>query len=389
MMNMKKRLCIFLALALLLGAAGCAPEAASNTDPAETDTGKIGDPFTQTSEDPDAEESANGNANQPFEQFFGFGWSTVEEDVERGFDVNYVYDEKTTIQYRVYDGGEMCLPIYLLTEGYEGESFGVLLFLDGLPQPYWMEGETEYAYMHTFYVEDGTHYPELYFIPVTGQEGDNLEIWADLVFGPDVIPTNDDPNVPKYASDSVTSGQRIQFNATPPTHELPETVNWILSQTVSYEDTTRSDTAGWSAEDLQQKISATCTTPDMDNRSIKNRFNISADTPIRLRFEVYGSPRVDYRLVYFLDGVPVAVDAEDLAFIEIENGRKTVVETTVDLSSFDGYSILYPVLVPVNHILTYDGEAQRLPPFMGAQTPSLFMLSAAADGQEMLDMNSR
>ena len=388
MMNMKKWLCVFLALALLLGATGCAPEAASNTDPTETDTGKVEDPFAQPSEDPDAETSAVGDANQPFEQFFGFGWSTVEEDVERGFDVNYVYDEKTTMQYRVYDGGEMRLPFYLLTQGYEADGFGVLLFVDGLPQPYRMEGDTEYSYMHAFYPEDGEYYLDLYFIPVTGQAGDNLEVWALLVFGPECFPTKDNPYTRQYAMGSVMAEQRIQFNAAPPAQELPEASNRILSQTVSYEDTSFSDISGWSVEDLQTKISSICTTPDMDDRTHMSRYDISADTPIQLRFEVYGSPLVDYRLVYFLDYVPVAVSIEDLAFIEIESGRKTIVETTVDLSGFDGYSILFPVLVPVNRILTDDGEVQANTLYLRAQVPFQFILTAASDYQGMLDMNS-
>ena len=401
-MKIRRFLCVSLAFALLLSTFGCAP--AADADPTGT-PGRVEDPFEQTTVTQSPNPSATGaptpeptdapaepsSGLSAFDMSMGFGFATVDEDIERGNDVEYVYDETTELQYRVYSGGEMRLPIkFLNITGFQDVGVGVLFFVDGVPQPYRVDGETEYSYMHTFYLERGTYYPDLYFIPVTGREGDKLEVWTQVIVGPDYVPTKDVSSIPfAYSTNAFGTGAPIiQFNADPPAQELPETANRLVSQAVSYADTTLLDIVSWSAEDLLQNISAKCTTPDIAEKTYAYRFNISEDVPIRLQFEVFGTPLVDYRLVYFLDNVPVAVAPEDLAFIEIESGRKTIVETTIDLSGFDGYSILYPVLVPLNWKLTYDGERQSLPPWCGITSPITLKLSSAADINEALEMNS-
>ena len=51
-----------------------------------------------------------------------------------------------------YTGGEMTLPIFLESSGrVQTVGIGILLFLDGKPQPYRLEGESEYTYLHIFY----------------------------------------------------------------------------------------------------------------------------------------------------------------------------------------------------------------------------------------------
>ena len=428
-MNTKRLFCMGLVFALLLSAFGCAP--AADADPTGT-PGKVEDPFVKptttpvptpdptappatgapaptqtapsaagapTAEPTDAPTAEPTDAPKdpltglfPADMGLGFGFGSIEEDAKRGIDVEYVYDEKTDAQYRIYNGGEMRLSVMFDNiRGFETLGVGVLLFLGGVPQPYRVEGETEYSYLHPFYLKNGTYYLDLYFIPVTGQKGDKLEMNAHMIGAPEFIPTKAVPSTPpfNYSCNSFGAGSPIiQFNAAPPAQELPETVNRILSQTVSYADTTLLDTVSWSAEDLQQRISGKCSTPDLASNGIANRFNISADTPIRLRYEVFGSPYVDYRLVYFLDNVPVAVDPEDLAFIEVENGRKTVVETVIDLSGFQGYGVLYPMLVPRNMILTYDGEPQGTDTRSLGIKSSLLVLTSASDFQGMLEITT-
>lgn len=422
MMSIKRQLCAGLALALLLSAAGCAP--AAEDVPTGT-PGRVEDPFARPTptptltpastpspapapspspaqtvlptSGPSGAEATKAPAGQPSGPSnrsisMGFGILGVAKDIQRGNHVDYVEDEATSLRYRIYSGGEMRLPIMLENvKGAQTTGIGVLLFVDGVPQPYRLEEETEYAYLHTFYLESGTYYPDLYFIPITGQKGDKLEVWAKVVEGPEIVPTEADSIAPLYSMTAFGGGGSIiQFNATPPAQELPETADRILSQTVSRTDTTRSEVGSWSASDLMQRISAKCVTPDISAKgsaSPYDRYDISEDEPIRVRFEVFGSPLVSYRLVYFLDNVPVTADAGELAFIEVESGQKTVVETVIDLTGFDGYSILYPVLVPVNSALNDAGERQPFT-YSYVQSPVTFHLTGAADRAGMLKMNA-
>ena len=56
--------------------------------------------------------------------------------------------------YITYTGGEMSMGYEIGSSGKIRESgIGILLFLDGQPQPYRLEGESTYTYLHTFYPE--------------------------------------------------------------------------------------------------------------------------------------------------------------------------------------------------------------------------------------------
>lgn len=60
----------------------------------------------------------------------------------------------------------------------------VSLILNGVPQSYYTEAEPEWAYLHMMPSEPGVdHTVNLHFIPVTGQEGDQLML--SLVKGDD------------------------------------------------------------------------------------------------------------------------------------------------------------------------------------------------------------
>ena len=64
---------------------------------------------------------------------------------------------------------------------------GILLFLDGRPQPYRLEGDTDYQYMHRFTLNNEMIYPVFYFTPVTGQAGDTLEMATLTVLYPSIF----------------------------------------------------------------------------------------------------------------------------------------------------------------------------------------------------------
>ena len=51
-----------------------------------------------------------------------------------------------------YTGGEMSMDFFIQAHGLVGrKGLGLLLLLDGRPQPYRLDGENEDSYLHTFY----------------------------------------------------------------------------------------------------------------------------------------------------------------------------------------------------------------------------------------------
>ena len=87
-------------------------------------------------------------------------------------------DEKGT--FYTYNGGEMVLPFRVEGSGsIVCSGIGILLFVDGLPQPYKTEG-TDYGFLHTFFPPDNEAYTvDLVFTPVTGKPGTT---WKSMQF---------------------------------------------------------------------------------------------------------------------------------------------------------------------------------------------------------------
>ncbi len=82
-----------------------------------------------------------------------------------------------------YTGGQLCLDYrFKPMGGLTKAEFGILLLLDGQPQPYRLSENGELKYMHTF---TGPSQPELWFTPVTGSAGDTLDLTAFSVLEPD------------------------------------------------------------------------------------------------------------------------------------------------------------------------------------------------------------
>lgn len=252
--------------------------------------------------------------------------------------------------YRLYEGGELSMPFAIHATGSIGDQgIGILLFLDGMPQPYKIEENGAYQYMHTFYPTSGEAYlADISFIPVTGQSGDTLELYAATILDPDFCIEEGIKGF-VYTHGSVVSGTRLRFDAAPPSCDDLISNHRLISQTSSYIDSSFSEISGWSDTDLMEKIEAHLYVNDVDDEKDCILYGVTADEPVRIRYEVWGSPYVHYSLIVFLDNVPVFTAEEEILSVTIQNGKKTVIEAELDMTGFDGESVVYVMLVPRNY----------------------------------------
>ena len=253
--------------------------------------------------------------------------------------------------YRVYAGGELELPYRISTTSEIADAgLGVLLFLDGVPQPYRTADSTEYAYMHTFYPEKGEEYiADIRFVPVTGKQGDDLELYAATIQNPaDSIA--DDWELPSHTFGSVTSGTRLKYEATPPAQVFPEKVCRLSDVSITYVDTTYNEVGSWSEDELLEGQESYIYVNGIGKRDDENIiYEMFADKDVSLRFEVWGSPYVHYGVVFFVENEPVFPGDGSFFYAEVRSGQKTVIEATLSMAAFDGESPVYAVLVPRNY----------------------------------------
>lgn len=255
--------------------------------------------------------------------------------------------------YVTYEGGMMHLPFALKSSGLASTyDLGILLFVDGVAQPYRVGPDGEYAYMHTFSQKDGVlgdhglkyTTADIYFTPVTGEKGDVLELYALCMPNPEHMPSQGAIGFTRTFG-AVTFATRMKYNATPPEDVYPEKSTRLLDVSTSVVDCTAEDVENWTAEDMITD-QRTAFTANGENPRV---YGVTEDAQIILHYEVWGSPYVHYALIFFVDNEPVyTTDLSDI-WVTVEMGQKTVIEATLDMTGFSGESAVYAILVPRNY----------------------------------------
>ncbi len=356
---MKKLLSALLVFVLLLSLAACGP---APSDPTET----VKNPFTQGTAAPSGSDSStqppatSGAAEPSNSGLHGIHSGHYEF-------VNRIPDDACS--YYDYTGGE--LHAYFLYEGTDDYSVcgvGPLLYLDGIPQPYKTDDEPWYSYLHVFYPEyhpdvkvgfETSQVLDVYFIPVTGEEGDALELYCTPVSNPSMDPRDPEFNnhylVQFLAQDTPA---RVIFQATPPTLELPEVPDQVLSHTVTYTDEPLLQS--WTPEELQSQHKYGYTINGQERPYSDSWIWPGFDQePITLDFYIYGSSYVKYTLVCYKDYEPISIDPEDIVYVEVKDGQRTQIQVQIDMSDFDGSTPIcfMTVLVPRNLQAYEDGTS--------------------------------
>lgn len=325
MMVFKKRICITLMAVLLMLSAYSNTVQQEETLPEESRAENL---FTTPALEDDRDEEATTHPGYTGSITHGFADKSLIND--NGL-------------YQLYTGGEMYLPYSILvTDSLEEPGIGLLLILDGQPQPYKTDEYDTYSYVHTFYPTAGSKMVfDLIFTPVTGKEGDTLELTTMHLLGPDYYP-NEYVIAGMQTNGSISGATQLIFQATPPeADEIPVTER-VLSQSITYEELTSEDIAGWSSEQLNNDASFEFITDHVE--SSYNIYSISKEKPLTIYAEVFGAPSVDWSLILYIDHQPVSVKPENMINFNNQSGKKTLIECTLDLSDFDGESIFYAVL---------------------------------------------
>lgn len=282
------------------------------------------------------------------------------------------YDMDAAGAYLSYEGDELHMEFNIAAGGAMSEhGIGILLFVDGQIQPYKTVSDDTYRCMHIFYPQRGESLnEELIFVPVTGAQGDDLEMWYQGVFWPDYSYFEDGMHGMVFTAGMPSSGLRIKYVDTPPSMEFLNTTDRIISWCCDQIDVTELEIDGWTQTDFQEKYEYHMYVNDSEAQYI---MDIHEDTPVRVRFEVWGNPYIHYGLVFFVDNEPVSLSADDIMLIGVSSGQKTVVEVELDMEGFDGESIVYAALIPRNwrsaEVLTYNWLDTTNPVFLYETSP--------------------
>ena len=246
--------------------------------------------------------------------------------------------------YFLYEGGEMHMRIALSAQALEAHGVGVLVFLDGIPQPYWTAENPTCQYMHTFYPTDmdSKDIYELVFTPVTGQAGDTLEIGLQCITAPNYF--LGDEYIPFVQSNG--SGQmvtRLKFAADPGEVITPSMPNRLIRCDQEYVDMTHDELDYWSGTDAMEKVKWTFYVDGIKNTTTRTEYT---GEPLEIKLEIMGNPNAEFALAVFVNHEPVCTS--DDFMLDLRQGQKTILTATVDMSDFEERAVIYAVMVPRN-----------------------------------------
>ena len=256
-----------------------------------------------------------------------------------------------------YRGGEVQIPIRIDSDGYEYAGLGLIAFLDGIPQPFHLnEGEDD-QYINVLYLPDGFYEYTVSFLPVTGTVGQWSELWIGLVAGPELVI----PDKSYYAYEGRYCGPvgpaSIYFRTEPEHPAVPSVENRLISQTISYEPLTYEESVRQPEErrgsDFYSQYRVDDDEWNFGLGDLRRRYGTSDGDTVTIQLMTYDVAHVDYRLVFYYDNQPISI--EPMEIVDYQDGEKAIIDTTVDLTGFDGYARLSAYLVPVNVFRSSDG----------------------------------
>ncbi len=339
---MKKTIRIFVLVLTLVGIVAAASGCTSGPAAGPVLSSEVKNPFTvplvQTTE-PASAQATEPTASQEPPIALGSGIEYFEGNVEL---------QQGDIGYHIrYDGGEMHFPFEFGGNGSGLVEYGMgfILFLDGIPQPYRTSQNEEYRYMHIFKMqdEDTPVSDEFIFYPITGKNGDLLELNIAQIEFPEYYKHTSGN---WQATDCVTvAGGRFLMNADPPAQELPVRQELVKSYNAGFVDLTQAEISGWTPDDLKNKIEQHFYVNNTKDYGVIK--GVGTDDKVTFRFEFWGNPSVQYAVVMMVDNEPLYVGPEQIQ-LSTKYGQKTIVEVELDMSHFDGRMYAYALLIPRN-----------------------------------------
>lgn len=322
---MKKQLFSILFVILLLVTTGCAQGVQQLPTSVET----VSNMFTRPSEE--TIQSTDDAANfQPYSFYF-----------------SHSFEQDTLI----YEGGELRVPFRCA--GGIGSKVGYLLLLDGQPQPYKLEPDGEYRYLHTITFTKAFAEIEFIFTPVAGTIGDTAELCAINVNDPAYRVSESGISGNMHTSGSIPILATVDFKASPAIEDMPSVDPDSLHTSVEYVDIAASDILGWSEDDLRNRSDYTISVNGSQNDSIF--WNVAPNDPIHVHLELWGNPKAEFSVVFYLNNEPVTAIDHNTFHLCNQQGKKLKLDVEIDHADISEEAVLYAVIVCNNlHDIYYD-----------------------------------
>lgn len=243
-----------------------------------------------------------------------------------------------------YDGEPLEIP-FSITGASSGKTteIGVLLFVDGVAQPYsavYEDGtELEESYMQVFNLDyEQRENFNMVFQPVTGKAGETVPVMAVTILEPSFVAEG--PDNPRYGfhhQESATTSRQISFAADAPAQTLAAagTDYNVVDLPQDILDTL----AAWGATD---SLDTTATL----SLGVEDGNYIQADgKTATITVQLYGGPEAEFNITLFINHQPVQLNGAD--YLSVRTVKNQMVEATfqIDTSALGALNTVYAIAV--------------------------------------------
>ena len=241
-----------------------------------------------------------------------------------------------------YNGQPLEIPFTICgAEAGTNTEIGVLLFVDGVAQPYkavYADGaELSEAYMQTFHLEyEQQENFRMVFQPVTGKAGETVSVMAVTILKPSFVAEGENnPRYGFYHGESATIPRHISFAVdAPPQVAAVPTADYNITELPK--DVVDTMAAWGSLEDLDTTAVLSLVTED---GNVIRSDGKTAKVTLRL----YGGPEATFHITLFINHQPVRINNSD--YLSVNTQKNKMVEATFQLDTvgLDELNTIYAI----------------------------------------------
>ncbi len=302
----------------------------------------------EPSADPGGVQSAEPSAENPFNYE---GPPDVLGSMGHGIDLPDGGESVVT-----YDGGELKLPYYVTGSG-SGKNIGLLVYMNGVPQPYRIDGEGEYAYMHIFDLQndDEKYRFDLSFVPAAGSAGETVRATIASIYYPQFKPDMVNSSGYGFYQGAASAGYDIIFKADPPEDGAYVSADVLLENVaVSNELMTEEfiernlESGGLTSggqSPLDRLDTEVLTFISYDGEKVYDNLDMTGRDTVRVAFELCGVPGTTLQVSFYANHAPLGDGTADCWEITLEKGKVARVEADVRVSELGDITTFYAAAV--------------------------------------------
>lgn len=248
----------------------------------------------------------------------------------------------------IYQGGEVSLEYTFNAEG-KGKTIGFLLFVNGKPQPYRIDENTEEEYCHIFPITDNKSEDfVIHFTPKEGKKGETLQVIIDGIYHAGYLPDMKNTSGWGFYHSHMPMEYQLKMKADASGDAATATQNIMKDLKVEKQKVSRK----FLKEELMEQGYSEVTTKMLeqgDYHSITfdghpefDYLNVKGKKKVHVVYKICGRSGIAYYTTFFINHQPVS----DTVAVKFSKGGMSVIEADIDIEALKENSAFYAITVP-------------------------------------------